>query len=130
MSLLAELKRRKVVRLALVYAVVAWGVAQVADLAVSTFGAPEWVMQVLVVLLLLGLPVAAVLAWAFEVTPDGVRRATGAPTARRRRPRGRPVPRGAPGLGLGRSGQSRRLLRRAHSASAQHVVALRAPAHR
>jgi TolB-like protein len=80
MSFLTELKRRKVVRVALVYAVVAWGVAQVADLAVSTFGAPEWVMQVLVVLLLLGLPIAVVLAWAFEVTPDGVRRTTGAPT--------------------------------------------------
>jgi TolB-like protein len=80
MSLLTELKRRKVVRVALVYAVVAWGVAQVAELAVSTFGAPEWVMQVLVALLLLGLPIAVVLAWAFEVTPDGVRRAASAPT--------------------------------------------------
>jgi TolB-like protein len=77
MRFLTELKRRKVVRVALVYAVVAWGVAQVADLAVSTFGAPEWVMQVLVVLLLLGLPIAVVLAWAFEMTPDGVRRTTG-----------------------------------------------------
>jgi TolB-like protein len=77
-SFLEELKRRKVVRVALVYAAVAWGVAQVADVALSTFEAPLWAMQTVMVLLALGFPVAVVLAWAFEVTPTGVRRTTDA----------------------------------------------------
>jgi hypothetical protein len=73
-SFLEELKRRKVVRVALVYAAVAWGVAQVADVALSTFGAPLWVLQSVMVLLALGFPLAVVLASVFDVTPTGVRR--------------------------------------------------------
>jgi len=56
------------------YVVIAWLVAQVAAFATETFGAPPWVLQIFVVFLLLGLPVAILLAWAFDLTPDGIRR--------------------------------------------------------
>lgn len=74
MSLVAELKRRKVFRVAAAYAVAAWGVAQIADLVLENTAAPPWVMQVILLVLALGFPIALVLAWAFEVTPDGVKR--------------------------------------------------------
>lgn len=78
MALFDELKRRKVVRVGVTYAVVGWVVAQVAEFAFETFGAPQWVLQSLVVVLLLGLPIAIALAWAFEITPDGIVRDDGA----------------------------------------------------
>jgi len=94
MSILAELKRRKVVRVAIAYAAVAWVVAQVAEFAFETFEAPPWVLQVVVVLLMLGLPIAIALAWAFEITPEGVKRDEGdqkaAPAAARKTSR-RPI---------------------------------------
>ena len=65
MSLFAELKRRNVVRVAMAYGVVAWLLAQVADLLFSAFGAPEWAMRTFIILLLLGFPIALVFAWAF-----------------------------------------------------------------
>jgi len=71
-SLLAELKRRKVFRVAAVYAVVAWLLIQVADVVLPTFGAPAWVNQTLIFLFIVGLPIALVLAWAYEVTPAGI----------------------------------------------------------
>jgi len=74
MSFFAELKRRKVFRVAAAYAVAAWGVAQIADLVLANTAAPPWVMQVILLLLALGFPIAVILAWAFEVTPDGVKR--------------------------------------------------------
>lgn len=74
MSLIAELKRRKVFRVAAAYAVAAWGTAQIADLVLANTSAPPWVMQVILLVLALGFPIALVLAWAFEVTPDGVKR--------------------------------------------------------
>ncbi|MEO0951930.1 MAG: hypothetical protein AAFY44_11475, partial [Pseudomonadota bacterium] len=73
MSLLAEFKRRNVFRVTAAYAVAAWAVAEVADLAFETFGAPEWAMRALLLVLLLGLPLAAVFAWIFELAPDGLR---------------------------------------------------------
>ena len=72
MSLLQELRRRKVFRVGLAYLVAAWLVAQVAELVADSFGAPGWFMQVLLVLLALGLPVALFLSWAFDLTPDGL----------------------------------------------------------
>ena len=74
MSLFAELKRRNVVRVGIAYAIVAWVLAQIAEFAFENFGAPEWVLKTVVVLLLLGLPLALFFAWAFEVTPEGVKR--------------------------------------------------------
>jgi TolB-like protein/Flp pilus assembly protein TadD len=70
----AELKRRKVFQVAALYGIVAFVVLQVADLVLPTLGIPEWGMRLILVLILFGFPIALVLAWAFETTPDGVRR--------------------------------------------------------
>lgn len=73
MGFLGELKRRNVVRVGLAYVVIAWLLAQVAEFAFENFGAPEWVLKTFVVVLLLGLPLALFFAWAFELTPEGLR---------------------------------------------------------
>jgi TolB-like protein len=73
MSLFAELRRRNVVRVGLAYAVIGWFLAQIAEFAFENFGAPDWVLKTVVVLLLLGLPIALFFAWAFEMTPEGVK---------------------------------------------------------
>ncbi len=73
-TLLAELKRRHVFRVALVYTVVSWVAMQVAAVTFPALHLPSWTLTLVVVLLLAGLPVAVLLAWAFEITPDGVRR--------------------------------------------------------
>ena len=74
MSLFAELSRRNVIRVGIAYAIVAWVLAQIAEFAFENFGAPDWVLKSIVVILLLGLPLALFFAWAFEVTPDGIKR--------------------------------------------------------
>ncbi len=74
MSFFAELKRRNVIRVAVAYVVVAWVVAQVGEFAFENFGAPDWVLKSVIVLLLLGLPLAIIFAWAFELTPEGIKR--------------------------------------------------------
>lgn len=74
MSFFAELKRRNVVRIGIAYVVGSWALAQVAEFAVENFGAPQWALQIFVVFLILGLPVALFLAWAFELTPEGIKR--------------------------------------------------------
>jgi TolB-like protein len=73
-SFLAELQQRKVIRVGAAYAVIAWGIAEVADLVLENFDAPSWIMQSLLVAMALGLPVALLLAWVFELTPEGIRR--------------------------------------------------------
>jgi len=70
----AELKRRNVYKVAIAYAVVGWLVVQIASTVLPTFHAPEWVLQTLLVLVALGFPIALVLAWAFELTPEGIKR--------------------------------------------------------
>ena len=74
MSLFDELKRRNVVRVGVAYVVISWLLAQVAEFAFENFGAPEWVLKTFTVVLLLGLPLALFFAWAFEITPEGVKR--------------------------------------------------------
>ena len=74
MSFFAELKRRNVVRVGVAYIVIGWLLAQVAEFAFENFGAPEWVLKTFVVVLLLGLPNVVLFAWAFELTPEGVKR--------------------------------------------------------
>jgi len=69
-----ELKRRKVYKVAAAYAIVAWLLIQAASILFPTFEAPPWVMKVFVTAVILGLPVALILAWAFELTPEGIRR--------------------------------------------------------
>ncbi len=73
-SVFAELKRRNVFRVGVAYVVAAWVVAQVADLVLENIGAPSWVMQSLLLLLALGFVAALIIAWAYEVTPDGIKR--------------------------------------------------------
>jgi TolB-like protein/Tfp pilus assembly protein PilF len=70
----AELKRRNVYKVAVAYAVVGWLVIQISSTILPTFHAPEWVLQSLVVIVALGFPLALVLAWAFEMTPEGMKR--------------------------------------------------------
>jgi Tol biopolymer transport system component len=77
-NLFQELKRRKVFQVAGVYTVVGWVLAQVAAFAVETFTAPQWVQQIFVVFLMLGFPLAILMAWAYELTPAGVRLDSGA----------------------------------------------------
>ena len=74
MSFWGELRRRNVVKVGLAYAVVAWLLIQVAATVLPTFGSPEWVVQTVTFILILGFPVALLLAWAFEVTPDGIKK--------------------------------------------------------
>ncbi|MGW8281668.1 MAG: tetratricopeptide repeat protein [Gemmatimonadota bacterium] len=70
----AELKRRKVFRVMAVYGGVAFVILQVADIALPGLGLPEWTLTLILLLTLLGFPLAIVLAWAFEMTPDGVKK--------------------------------------------------------
>jgi serine/threonine-protein kinase len=70
----AELKRRNVYKVAVAYAVVAWLLIQAASILFPTFEAPAWVMKVSVTAILFGFPIALVLAWAFEITPEGIKR--------------------------------------------------------
>ncbi len=79
-GLVSELKRRKVFRVAGVYAVVAFVVVQVADIVFPALHLPGWTVTLVVALAILGFPIALVLAWALEVTPDGVKRTEPAPT--------------------------------------------------
>ena len=74
MSLFRELKRRNVFRIGIAYGIATWLIAQIADLAADSFLAPEWVMKMIITVLILGFPVALVMAWAYELTPDGLRR--------------------------------------------------------
>ena len=72
-SLFQEIKRRKVFRVAAIYAVVAWVLIQVADVVLPTFGAPEWVNQTIIFLFILGFLPTLIAAWAYEITPAGVK---------------------------------------------------------
>ena len=70
----AELKRRNVYKVAVAYAVVAWLLIQGASILFPTFEAPGWVMKVFVTAVAAGFPIALILAWAFELTPEGIKR--------------------------------------------------------
>ena len=74
MSFIAELKRRNVFRVGAAYGVMGWLLIEIASVLLPTFGAPEWVMKVFALLVILGLPLALFLAWAFELTPAGIKR--------------------------------------------------------
>lgn len=71
-SLFSELKRRNVFRVGIAYTVIAWLIVQVLDVMLPTFGAPDWVQKVLILIVGLGLPVSLLFAWAYEMTPQGV----------------------------------------------------------
>jgi TolB-like protein/Tfp pilus assembly protein PilF len=73
MRLFAELSRRKVFKVGAAYLVVAWLAVQAASIGFPAFDAPPWVLRVFILVALLGFPIAAVLAWMFETTPEGVK---------------------------------------------------------
>ena len=74
MSFFQELKRRNVFRASAAYAIVGWLLTEIAAMAFETFEAPAWVMKVFVTFIILGFPLAVFFAWAFELTPDGLKR--------------------------------------------------------
>jgi len=74
LSLFKELKRRNVFRVGIAYAVISWLVLQVVDVVVPILALQPWVSKLVLLLLAVGLPVALILAWAFELTPEGIKR--------------------------------------------------------
>ncbi|KAA9131347.1 hypothetical protein F3N42_08470 [Marinihelvus fidelis] len=74
MSLFNELKRRNVIRVAIAYLLLGWVVLQGADFALDLIGAPDWVIRALAIVALVGLPFALAFSWAFEMTPEGIKR--------------------------------------------------------
>jgi TolB-like protein/Flp pilus assembly protein TadD len=73
-SFFAELKRRNVFRVSIAYGIMAWLLLQVVDIVASIINAPEWVSQSILLVLGIGFPIAIFFAWAFELTPDGIKR--------------------------------------------------------
>ena len=81
MAFLAEIRRRRVGRVAIAYGAVAWAVTESASVVLPALGVPEWAMTFLVVFLLTGFPIAMVLAWVFDVSPQGIQRTEPLPDA-------------------------------------------------
>src|SRR3954449_9356552 len=73
-ELFGELKRRNVYKVAVAYGVVAWLLIQVATQVFPFFEIPNWAVRLVVLLLILGFPVALILSWTFEITPEGIKR--------------------------------------------------------
>src|SRR5947207_5096191 len=69
----AELKRRNVYKVAIAYAVVAWLLIQAASIFLPAFNAPQWAMQIVILILVVGFPIALAFSWAFEITPEGIK---------------------------------------------------------
>jgi hypothetical protein len=74
MSLIAELKRRNVFRVGVAYAIVGWLLVEVASVILPALHLPDWALTLLVVFVVAGFPLALILAWAFEMTPEGLKR--------------------------------------------------------
>jgi TolB-like protein len=73
-GLIEELKRRNVFKVGTAYVVLAWLLAQITDVFLEPFGAPEWVIKTILLLLIAGFPLALLFAWAFELTPEGLKK--------------------------------------------------------
>jgi hypothetical protein len=73
-NFLAELKRRNVYKVAVAYIVAGWALSQGIAQVLPVFDVPNWAIRLIVVLIIIGLPVALVLAWVFEITPEGIKR--------------------------------------------------------
>jgi len=73
MSFFEELKRRNVFRVGIAYALMGWVLLQGADFALDLIGSPDWVIRVFALAVIVGLPIALIFAWAFEMTPEGIR---------------------------------------------------------
>src|SRR3954454_24859827 len=88
-SFFAELKRRNVYKVAAAYAVVGWLLIQVATQVFPFFEIPNWAVRLTVLAIAIGFPIALVIAWAFELTPEGLQRTETADAAPLPRARGR-----------------------------------------
>src|SRR5438105_15600229 len=78
---IAELKRRNVYKIAMAYAVVGWLLIQVATQVFPFFEVPNWAVRLVVLLIAIGFPIALIIAWAFELTPGGIKRTEEADSA-------------------------------------------------
>jgi TolB-like protein/Flp pilus assembly protein TadD len=74
MSLWRQLKERKVIRVGLVYIIVGWILMQIGEVTFEALTLPPWALTLLILIILLGFPIALILAWAYEVTPEGIRK--------------------------------------------------------
>ena len=74
MSFFKELRRRNVIRVAIAYAIVGWLLVEVASVVIPTLLLPDWTLRILVLFVILGLPLALIFAWAFELTPEGLKK--------------------------------------------------------
>ena len=70
----AELKRRNVYKVAVAYIVAGWALSQGIAQVLPVFDVPNWIIRLIVLLFIIGFPIALILAWAFEITPEGIRR--------------------------------------------------------
>ncbi len=77
MTFFQKLKQRNVIRVAIGYVVAGWALVEAADLLLETFSGPEWAMRAIVLSLAGGLPLALIVAWMFELTPEGLKREDG-----------------------------------------------------
>src|SRR5713101_7720688 len=73
-NFLAELKRRNVYKVAIAYGVVAWLLMQIATQVFAFLEIPNWAIRLVIMLIVIGFPIALVIAWAFELTPEGIKR--------------------------------------------------------
>src|SRR2546425_3248228 len=73
-SFFAELKRRNVYKVAVAYIVAGWALSQGIAQVFPVFDVPNWIVRLVVLLIVIGFPIALVLAWAFELTPEGIKR--------------------------------------------------------
>src|SRR5262244_3767988 len=80
-NLFAELKRRNVYKVAIAYGVVSWLLMQIASQIFPFFEIPNWAVRLVVLLLIIGFPIALIIAWAFEATPEGIKRTEAADAA-------------------------------------------------
>ncbi len=74
MSLIKELQRRHVFKVGVTYVIVAWVILQISDVVLDQIGVPDWVFKFILFLLLIGFPLIVMFAWAYDMTPDGLRR--------------------------------------------------------
>jgi len=74
MKFFAELKRRNVIKVAIAYIVVGWLIMQAGEVMGPALNLPDWVNSMLAFFLILGFPLAMIFAWAFEMTPDGIKK--------------------------------------------------------
>ena len=79
-SVWGELKRRNVVKVAVAYAIVGWLLIEVSSVLLPAFEAPDWVLRVIVLLIVIGFVLALILSWAYEITPEGMKRSHEVPT--------------------------------------------------